>query len=92
MARLDAAQVASLGDTIPQWAVDGDSIVRTFRFPDFVRAVGFVTMVAVVAEKAFHHPDVDIRWNRVTLRLSTHDEGGLTAKDVELATVIDGLA
>ena len=59
---------------------------------DFVEAMGFVTRVALVAEKAFHHPDIDIRWNKVTLRLSTHSEGGLTEKDLELAERVDGLA
>ncbi len=54
--------------------------------------MGFVTRVALEAEKANHHPDIDIRWNQVTLTLSTHSEGGLTAKDLDLADVADGLA
>lgn len=74
------------------WRHDDASIVRTFEFGDFVEAMGFVTSVALAAEKAFHHPDIDIRWNAVTLRLSTHSEGGLTDKDTDLAARIDDLA
>ena len=64
---------------------------RTFRFADFVEAMGFVTRVALLAEKAFHHPDVDIRRSAVTLTLSTHSEGGLTGQDADLAAAIDEL-
>jgi len=74
-----------------EWDREGESITRTFEFPDFVVAMGFVTSVALAAEKADHHPDIDIRWNKVTLRLSTHSEGGLTDKDTHLAERIDGL-
>jgi 4a-hydroxytetrahydrobiopterin dehydratase len=74
------------------WRRDGDSIVRTFEFADFVAAMGFVTSVALKAEKVFHHPDIDIRWNKVTLRLSTHSEGGLTDNDTDLAIDIEALS
>ncbi|MGH8874558.1 MAG: 4a-hydroxytetrahydrobiopterin dehydratase [Acidimicrobiia bacterium] len=76
----------------PEWDLDGEVLSRTFGFGDFVEAMGFVTRVALLAEKAFHHPDLDIRWNRVTVRLSTHSEGGLTEKDTDLAAQMDGLA
>ena len=66
-------------------------ITRTFQFPDFVAAMGFVNQVAGLAEAAGHHPDIDIRWNQVTLALTTHDVGGLTEKDFALAREIDGL-
>jgi 4a-hydroxytetrahydrobiopterin dehydratase len=72
----------------PDWKIDGESILRTFRFTDFTEAMGFVTRVALLAERANHHPDIEIRWNRVTLRLSTHSEGGLTKKDTDLAEAI----
>lgn len=62
---------------------------RTFVFGDFVEAMSFVVAVSLVAERAFHHPDIDIRWNKVTLTLSTHSEGGLTQKDVDLAASLD---
>lgn len=75
----------------PAWEIDGETLSRTFEFTDFVQSIGFVTRVALLAEEAFHHPDIDIRWNRVTIALSTHDEGGLTAKDTNLATAIEKL-
>jgi 4a-hydroxytetrahydrobiopterin dehydratase len=73
------------------WERDGDEIVRTFEFSDFNQAMGFVNRAAMTAEKADHHPDIDIRWNKVRLALSTHSEGGLTAKDLEMADKLDGL-
>jgi 4a-hydroxytetrahydrobiopterin dehydratase len=74
----------------PDWKLDGASITRTFVFVDFNEAMGFVNRVALAAEVADHHPDIDIRWNKVTLVLSTHDEGALTAKDTDLAAAFDG--
>lgn len=76
----------------PAWDQEGSSISRTFEFENFNESMGFVTRVAIAAEKANHHPDIDIRWNKVTLTLSTHDEGGLTAKDFDLAGKIDEMA
>ena len=73
------------------WTLAGREIRRTFEHKDFVRAMGFVGSVALLAEKANHHPDIDIRWNKVTLVLSTHSAGGLTDKDFALAREIDGL-
>lgn len=75
----------------PDWTADGETITRTFSFPDFAQAIGFAATVGVLAEKAFHHPDIDIRYNRVTLALTTHDQGGLTEKDTALAAQIDQL-
>lgn len=66
-------------------------ISRTVMLKDFVAAMGFVQSVALLAEKADHHPDIDIRWNRVTLTLSTHSAGGLTEKDFALAALINSL-
>jgi 4a-hydroxytetrahydrobiopterin dehydratase len=76
----------------PGWTRKDDEITRTFEFKDFNQSMGFTTRVALAAEKADHHPDIDIRWNKVTLTLSTHSEGGLTAKDLELADHSDDLA
>ena len=73
----------------PAWALDNETITRTFVHRDFKEAMGFVTRVALSAEVADHHPDIDIRWNKVTLALTTHDAGGLTEKDLDLATEID---
>jgi len=89
MAKLNASEIKSaLADTA-DWAKKGSAITRTFEFDDFAGAMKFVNSVAKLAEKANHHPDIDIRWNKVTLSLSTHDEGGLTSKDFELAKKID---
>jgi 4a-hydroxytetrahydrobiopterin dehydratase len=77
---------------VPEWRLAGDAIVRVFQFKDFPAAVGFVNRVAGLAEAAWHHPDIDIRWNKVALTLSTHDQGGLTEKDFTLARQFDGAA
>ena len=68
------------------WELAGKEITRTFQFDDFVGSMSFITKVGLLAEAADHHPDIDIRWNKVTLTLSTHSEGGLTDKDFSLAT------
>lgn len=67
-------------------------IARTFQFKDFPAAVKFVNAAAKLAEQAWHHPDIDIRWNMVTLTLTTHDAGGLTEKDFALARQFDALS
>jgi 4a-hydroxytetrahydrobiopterin dehydratase len=67
-------------------------ISRTYEFTDFPEAMKFVNSVAGIAEQVQHHPDVDIRWNKVTLSLTTHDSGGLTQKDFAMARQCDGLA
>lgn len=76
---------------LKQWSLSGKEIRKTFDLKDFVHAMGFVNSVALLAEKANHHPDIDIRWNRVTLSLSTHSAGGLTQKDFDLAGAIDAI-
>ena len=91
MPLLPDAEIEAFVEAHPGWSWADKEITRTFEFDDFVGSVGFVTRVALVAEKADHHPDVDIRWNRVTLTLSTHSEGGLTSKDLELADRADNL-
>ena len=73
------------------WKKEGAEISKTFIFDGFARSMGFVQSVALLAEKANHHPDIDIRWNKVTLRLSTHSAGGLTSKDFDLAEQINAL-
>jgi 4a-hydroxytetrahydrobiopterin dehydratase len=74
---------------VPRWKEQGSEIVRTFEFRDFRAALAFVNKVGDLAEKAGHHPDIDIRWNKVKLALTTHDSGGLTGKDFDLAAEID---
>jgi 4a-hydroxytetrahydrobiopterin dehydratase len=90
--KLDEAGILSAQATTPLWGRTGDVIARTFEFKDFVAAMKFVNAVAEAAENAQHHPDIDIRWNKVTLALSTHDAGGLTEKDFALARRCDALA
>jgi len=80
--------IESFLDSNPAWQQDGESIKAEFKFKDFNEAMGFVTRVGLAAEKADHHPDIDIRWNKVLLVLSTHSEGGITKKDLDLAQVV----
>ena len=77
--------------SLHDWHLEGDTIVRQFVFADFVVAMNFVNRVAEQAEKAAHHPDIDIRWNKVRLALSSHDAGGLTELDFSLAAAIAAL-
>lgn len=79
-------------DSLPGWRIESGELTRTFTFKDFVAALGFVNLVGQAAEAAGHHPDIDIRYNKVRLGLVTHDAGGLTEKDFELAGKADGLA
>lgn len=73
------------------WKLEGKQIRKQVEQKNFVAAMGFVTSVALLAERANHHPDIDIRWNKVTLLLSTHSAGGLTENDFNLAKAIDAL-
>ncbi|MGD0830178.1 MAG: 4a-hydroxytetrahydrobiopterin dehydratase [Terracidiphilus sp.] len=77
---------------VPDWQTKNGVLTRIFTFKDFPAALAFVNRVGERAEQAGHHPDIDIRWNRVLLCLVTHDEGGITAKDFDLAAAIDKLA
>lgn len=91
MTRLTAAQIKTALRTVPDWKKRDATIRRIYVFKDFVAGMRFVNRVAKLAEKACHHPDMDIRWNKVTLTLTTHDAGGLTVKDFDLARKFDGL-
>ena len=75
-------------ETVPGWENNGREITRLYKFKDFAEALNFVNKVAGLAEAADHHPDIDIRWNKVRLTLSTHSAGGLTEKDFALARQI----
>ena len=89
MNKLSAAQIKTALAAVPDWKKQRNTITRTFQFKDFPAAVKFVNRIARLAEKAWHHPDIDIRWNQVTLTLTTHDAGGLTEKDFKLAKQFD---
>lgn len=92
MPKLQAAELRVALKTVPAWRKEGAALVRTFQFPDFAAAMKFVNAVARAAERADHHPDLTIRWNKVTLTLNTHSAGGLTKRDFALAKQCDGLA
>jgi 4a-hydroxytetrahydrobiopterin dehydratase len=91
--RLTDQQRASLGTSVPGWTKvpDKDAITRSFKFADFNEAWGFMTRVALLAEKMDHHPDWSNVWNAVQIALSTHDVGGLSDRDVALAQAINRL-
>ena len=91
MGLLSNDQVTKELQSLMGWSLVGKEIKKTYELKDFVHAMGFVNSVALLAEKANHHPDIDIRWNKVTLTLSTHSAGGLTEKDFKLAKEIDSL-
>ena len=89
MSRLDEAGIAQALRETPGWERAGSEIQRTYRFQDFREALAFVNRVGDLAERAGHHPDIDIRYTAVKLTLSTHDAGGLTTRDFDLARTID---
>jgi 4a-hydroxytetrahydrobiopterin dehydratase len=76
-------------EALPDWSRDGDEIVKTYELPSFPEAIAFVTRIADLAERADHHPDLDIRYRKVRVALSTHDQGGITDKDFALAAEIE---
>ena len=91
-ARLDDDAVTARLAEIPAWARAGDEIVRTFECPDFPSAIAFVVRIGFLAEAKDHHPDLDVRWRRVKVALTTHDLGGISDRDFELAAAIDAAA
>lgn len=91
MEKLTSAQIKGALGGVPDWKKKGSAITRTYEFKDFPGAIKFVNALAKIAEKAWHHPDIDIRWNKVTLTLTTHDANGLTEKDFTLAKQFDRL-
>jgi 4a-hydroxytetrahydrobiopterin dehydratase len=90
VAKLTPAEIETAMATVPGWTLAGDGIDRTYRFKDFTQAFGFMARVALLAEKADHHPEWSNVYNRVVIRLTTHDAGGLSARDFALARAIDG--
>lgn len=94
VARLTAEERAALFERFGAWTHDSDrdAMVRSFRFGDFSQAFGFMTAVAIIAEKQDHHPEWSNVYNRVTILLTTHDADGLSARDARLAEAIDALA
>ncbi len=92
MEPMDSSALEAALSELPNWHRDGDAIQQDFRFADFVGAFGFMTAVALLAERADHHPEWSNVYNRVRIRLTTHDAGGLTQRDLDLAAAIDDVA
>jgi 4a-hydroxytetrahydrobiopterin dehydratase len=92
-AKLTEAERAGLAEALPGWALvtDRDAIRKSYKFADFSAAWGFMSRVALLAEAQDHHPEWENVYNRVVITLTTHDAGGLSARDVRLAKSIDGL-
>jgi 4a-hydroxytetrahydrobiopterin dehydratase len=88
--RLDDISIGNKLRALPGWSRSGDSITRTFVFSGFPGAVNFIARLVEPAEELEHHPDVDLRYNKVTVTLSTHDQDGLTELDFKLAALVDG--
>ena len=92
MALLDDAKIEERLAGLPGWERKGEAIAKSFKRDDFVGSVRFVDALVEPAEEMGHHPDLEISWDTVTVTISTHSEGGLTAADFELAQKIDALA
>lgn len=92
MPALLAQQVQERLNQLKDWQIEDGQLVKTFQFKFFRGSLDFVNRVGELAEQAGHHPDIDIRYNRVKLSLMTHDAGGLTAKDFDLAAQADKAA
>jgi 4a-hydroxytetrahydrobiopterin dehydratase len=90
IAKLTPDEIAAALPGVPGWAQNGDGIERTYKFSDFTQAFAFMARVALLAEKADHHPEWSNVYNRVEIRLTTHDAGGLSTRDFSLARAIDG--
>jgi 4a-hydroxytetrahydrobiopterin dehydratase len=89
MPSLPSKQVDLHLRAVPNWSKRAQTILRTFKFKGFLESIDFVNRIARKAQQSNHHPDIDIRFNKVTLKLTTHDEGGLTEKDFSLARQCD---
>jgi 4a-hydroxytetrahydrobiopterin dehydratase len=91
MPTLSDAEITNGLASLPDWVREGDEIVKTFDCGTFPDAIAFVVRIGFFAEQADHHPDLDVRWKNVRVALTTHDAGGLTAKDLDLARAIEGI-
>ena len=87
--KLSSAEITAKMLCVPHWSRSGDLIERTFAFPDFIASMRFVNLMAIEAERTQHHPDILVKYNKVTLGFSTHDAGGLTFKDFDGAIAAD---
>jgi 4a-hydroxytetrahydrobiopterin dehydratase len=90
--RLDDEEISRALESLAGWTREGDVLVRTYEFARFMDGIGFVNRVAAAAEEMDHHPDLDVRFTRIRVALSTHSAGGITQLDAELAGRIDAAA
>lgn len=90
--KLTDAELKAALDRLPGWTIANDKLHREYKFPDFAHAFGFMATAAVLIDKMNHHPEWSNVYNRVTVDLTTHDAGGITQKDVELAGVLENIA
>lgn len=92
MKKLETKEIEKhLEDKLSSWKIESDKLMREFMFKDFIEAFGFMSKVALLAQQANHHPEWSNVYNKVRIRLTTHDAGGITHKDVDLALQIDEL-
>ena len=91
MKKVEGDELARALEGLPEWMEEGGRLVRTFHFTDFIQAMHFVNEVAAIAEQMNHHPDLDIRYNKVRVALMTHDAGGITDRDLRQALKLDGM-
>jgi 4a-hydroxytetrahydrobiopterin dehydratase len=89
MPAFNTKQIKLYLKAVPNWSKRAQTILRTFKFEGFLKSIAFVNRIARKAQRINHHPDIDIRFNKVTLKLTTHDEGGITKKDFSLAKQCD---
>jgi len=89
MAKLTSSEIEAALPTLPGWQLSEEKLIHDYTFPDFAAAMVFVNQVATLAESANHHPDIDIRYNKVRLALISHDSGGITKRDVKFATTLN---
>lgn len=92
IAKLTEAELSEALASLPEWRIQDGKLHRDYHFPDFVHAFAFMSASAMEIEKLNHHPEWFNVWNRVAVDLTTHDSGGITAKDVELARMLDRFA
>jgi 4a-hydroxytetrahydrobiopterin dehydratase len=89
---LTEAEILSALESLPEWKTTGNKLHREYRFADFIHAFGFMATAAIAIEKMNHHPEWSNVWNRVSVDLTTHDSGGITSRDIDLAMLLEGLA
>jgi 4a-hydroxytetrahydrobiopterin dehydratase len=91
MATLTGAELETAVSTLPGWSLEAGELTQVWQFADFPAAMDFVNHVAALAQEAGHHPDIDIRYNKVRLALVSHDAGGVTGRDISMAKQISAI-